>query len=160
METAIKVPVDVAPDQEDGRAGQPEASAAEPVEVALPRRVLAVDDSPVNRAVLRAMLKKMGISDIELAVDGRAALDVLERDQSFDLVMTDMWMPVMDGAELIRRIRGDERLAHLKVCSITADVEALATYKEQGFDSLLLKPVTIEKLTELLQSPELRQRAS
>ena len=155
-----KVPVDVAPDQEDGRAGQPEASAAEPVEVALPRRVLAVDDSPVNRAVLRAMLKKMGISDIELAVDGRAALDVLERDQSFDLVMTDMWMPVMDGAELIRRIRGDERLAHLKVCSITADVEALATYKEQGFDSLLLKPVTIEKLTELLQSPELRQRAS
>ena len=105
------------------------------------------------------MLKKMGISDIELAVDGRAALDVLERDQSFDLVMTDMWMPVMDGAELIRRIRGDERLAHLKVCSITADVEALATYKEQGFDSLLLKPVTIEKLTELLQSLELRQRS-
>ena len=61
-------------------------------------------------------------------------------------------MPVMDGIELIKRIRGDERLAHLKVCSITADVEARTTYREQGFDALLLKPVTIEKLAELLKS--------
>jgi hypothetical protein len=36
------------------------------------------------------------------------------------------------------------------VCSITADVEARMTYKEQGFDMLLLKPVTIEKMTDLL----------
>ena len=55
----------------------------------------------------------------------------------------------MDGVELIKRIRADGRLAKMKVCSITADVEALTTYKEQGFDSLLLKPVTIDKLKEL-----------
>ncbi|MBQ3343854.1 MAG: response regulator [Kiritimatiellae bacterium] len=125
----------------------------------LPRRVLVVDDSPVNRAVLKVMLKKVGITDLELAVDGSAALDVLKRDQSFDLVLSDMWMPVMDGAELIRRIRGEERLAHLKVCSITADVESLATYREQGFDALLLKPVTVEKLAELLKNPDLRRPA-
>ncbi len=122
-------------------------------------RALVVDDSPVNRAVLKAMLKKVGITDLELAVDGRAALDVLERDQSFDLVLSDMWMPVMDGTELIRRIRGESRLAHLKVCSITADVESLATYREQGFDALLLKPVTVEKLAELLKNPDLRRPA-
>ena len=63
-----------------------------------------------------------------------------------------MWMPVMDGSELIRRIRADGRLAHLKVCSITADVEARATYREQGFDFLILKPVTIEKLVEILRT--------
>ena len=145
-----KVPVDVAPDTAGG-GGRQEASATAPTELKLPRRVLVVDDSPVNRAVMKAMLAKLGITDLELAVDGRAALDVLEKDHSFDLVMSDMWMPVMDGSELIRRIRGDERLAHLKVCSITADVEARATYREQGFDALLLKPVTIEKLTELLR---------
>ena len=84
-----------------------------------------------------------------LAEDGKAALEKLEADPAFDLVMSDMWMPVMDGAELIKRIRADERLAHLKVCSITADVEARMTYREQGFDMLLLKPVTIEKMVEL-----------
>ena len=152
-----KVPVDVAPD-DDGGAVQEKASAAEPQAAELPRRILVVDDSPVNRSVMKAMLKKVGITDLELAVDGRAALDVLEKDSSFDLVLSDMWMPVMDGAELIKRIRGDERLAHLKVCSITADVEARATYREQGFDSLLLKPVTIEKLAELLRSPDLCRR--
>ena len=146
------VPVAVAPDGVDVRA---DASPAAPGADEMPRRILVVDDSPVNRAVLKAMLKKLGITDVELAVDGRAALDVLEGDRSFDLVMSDMWMPVMDGAELVKRIRGDERLARLKVCSITADVEARATYREQGFDALLLKPVTIEKLTELLRRPDI-----
>jgi CheY-like chemotaxis protein len=109
-----------------------------------------VDDSPVNRAVLKALLTRLGINDIELAEDGKAALEKLEADPAFDLVLSDMWMPVMDGAELVKRIRADGRLAHLKVCSITADVEARMTYREQGFDMLLLKPVTIEKMTDLL----------
>ena len=55
----------------------------------------------------------------------------------------------MDGVELVRRIRGDKRLAHLKVCSITADVEARAAYREQGFDALLLKPVTMAHLVTM-----------
>ena len=148
-----KVPVDVAP---DGDGAGTEETAAAGGATALPRRILVVDDSPVNRAVLKAMLNKMGIDNLELAVDGKAALDVLERDPSFDLVMTDMWMPVMDGAELIKRIRADKRLAQLKVCSVTADVEALSTYREQGFDALLLKPVTVEKLLELLGRLEFR----
>ena len=82
-------------------------------------------------------------------MDGKAALDVLEKGPAFDIVLSDMWMPVMDGAELVKRIRADERLSKLRVCSITADVEARATYREQGFDALLLKPVTIDKLLEL-----------
>ena len=148
-----KVPVDVAP---DGDGAGTEETAAAGGATALPRRILVVDDSPVNRAVLKAMLNKMGIDNLELAVDGKAALEVLEQDPSFDLVLTDMWMPVMDGAELIKRIRADKRLAQLKVCSVTADVEALSTYREQGFDALLLKPVTVEKLLELLGRLEFR----
>ena len=146
-----EVPVSLASGEEDD--GQPGVSApASKSSLSQPKRVLVVDDSPVNRAVLKAMLKKLGITSLELAVDGRAALDILEKDQSFDLVMSDMWMPVMDGAELVKRIRRDERLAHLKVCAITADVEARTAYREQGFDDLLLKPVTIEKLAEMLGS--------
>ena len=82
---------------------------------------------------------------------------MLEKDSAFDLVMSDMWMPVMDGIELIKNIRANERLSKLNVCSITADVEARTTYKEQGFDSFLLKPVTIEKLMTLLKTGRQRQ---
>ncbi|MBO7686305.1 MAG: response regulator, partial [Kiritimatiellae bacterium] len=143
----VEVPVDVA---SDGQASGKDSTTGAPVSSNLPKRVFVVDDSPVNRAVLKALLTRLGVSDIELAEDGKAALEKLEADPAFDLVLSDMWMPVMDGAELVKRIRADERLAHLKVCSITADVEARMTYREQGFDMLLLKPVTIEKMVDLL----------
>ena len=103
----------------------------------------------MNRAVLKALLRKLGVAEIELAVDGAAALETLKKDQAFDWVLSDMWMPVMDGSELVRSIRADERLAHLKVCSVTADVEARAVYREQGFDALLLKPMTVDSLKGL-----------
>ena len=150
----VEVPVAVAPEGEG--TDKQAAPTAEIEAAALRGRVLVVDDSPVNRAVLSAMLKKFGITDIVLAEDGGAALAKLKEDPSFDLVMSDMWMPVMDGAELVKHIREDERLAQLKVCSITADVEARTVFKEQGFDSLLLKPVTIEKLKEVFRALSLR----
>ena len=142
----VEVPVEVASEQ----AVHPKGGTSSTVAASnLPKRVLVVDDSPVNRAVLKAMLKKLGIADIELAEDGKVALERLEQDSAFDLVMSDMWMPVMDGAELIKRIRADARLAKLKVCSITADVEARRNYQELGFNMMLLKPVTVEKLADL-----------
>ena len=64
--------------------------------------------------------------------------------------MADMGMPEMNGGELVKAIRSDAKLSSLRVCSITADVEARNTFKAQGFDSLLLKPITLEKLRELL----------
>ena len=143
----VEVPVDVAP---EGQAGGKDNTTRTLESSNLPKRVFVVDDSPVNRAVLKALLARLGITDVVLAEDGQVALEKLEADPAFDLVMSDMWMPVMDGAELIKRIRAHKRLAHLMVCSITADVEARMTYKEQGFDMLLLKPVTIEKMVELL----------
>ena len=142
-------PVPVATAEKAAHKNAAAASEAPAETVKLPGRVLVADDSSMNRAVLKAMLKKLGVTNVVMTEDGRAALDVLESDPAFDLVMTDMWMPVMDGDELVRRIRADERLSHLKVCSITADVEARAKYKEQGFDAFLLKPVTVEKLSGL-----------
>ena len=142
-----EVPVSPAPVEKSADGDEDSSSAA--VSYRLPKRVLVVDDSPVNRAVLKALLRKLGVAEIELAVDGAAALETLKKDQAFDWVLSDMWMPVMDGSELVRSIRADERLAHLKVCSVTADVEARAVYREQGFDALLLKPMTVDSLKGL-----------
>ena len=136
----------------DANAVESQVDSSASVDAAnLPRRVLVVDDSPVNRMVLKAMLTKVGVADVELAEDGAVALEKLEKDSSFDLVMSDMWMPVMDGMELVKRIRADDRLSGLKVCSITADVEARSTYKDLGFDMLLLKPVTIAKMSDVFR---------
>ena len=142
-----EVPVSPAPVEKSADGDEDSSSAA--VSYRLPKRVLVVDDSPVNRAVLKALLRKLGVAEIELAVDGAAALETLKKDQAFDWVLSDMWMPVMDGSELVRSIRADERLAHLKVCSVTADVEARAVYRKQGFDALLLKPMTVDSLKGL-----------
>ena len=142
-----EVPVSLAP-REDDSAGKDAAASASAVS-GIPKRVLVVDDSPVNRMVLKAMLAKVGVADVELAPDGAAALELLEKDPLFDWVLSDMWMPAMDGTELVKRIRADARLSRLKVCSVTADVEARASYREQGFDALVLKPVTIDSLKEL-----------
>ena len=142
-----EVPVSLAP-REDDSAGK-DAAASAPAVSGIPKRVLVVDDSPVNRMVLKAMLAKVGVADVELAPDGAAALELLETDTLFDWVLSDMWMPAMDGTELVKRIRADARLSRLKVCSVTADVEARASYRERGFDALVLKPVTIDSLKEL-----------
>ena len=145
-----KVPVTVAPEkeQEDEKTS---IQTMPPKKLDLPKRILVVDDSPVNRAVLKAMLKRIGIAEVEFAENGKVALDRLKDDAAYDIVLSDMWMPVMDGNELAKNIRADARLAQLKICSITADVEVRTTYREQGFDSFLLKPVTIEKLTDLFK---------
>ena len=129
----------------------PAVKEEKPVETAAPRRVLIADDQKVNLIVLKTMLKKLGSFDIVMAKDGKEALDILNSpDQTFDLVLTDMWMPVMDGEGLVRAIRAEERLAALPVHVVTADTEMPAKYKEHGFDGILLKPVTVDKLKELI----------
>jgi len=114
-------------------------------------RVLLVDDMDVNLMVLGSHLKQMGGVETETAADGVKALEVLKAHSPsyFDMVLTDMWMPNMDGVELVRAIRGDAGLAHLRVVVVTADVEMRKRAAEMGFDDILLKPVTGEKLRDL-----------
>jgi len=60
-------------------------------------RILIADDSSVNRAVLKAMLARIGVGTVETAQDGREALALLKRGPEFDLLLSDLWMPEMDG---------------------------------------------------------------
>jgi signal transduction histidine kinase/CheY-like chemotaxis protein len=132
---------------------EPPVAAAEekPVEPAVSRRILIVDDQKVNLVVLKTMLKKLGSFDVVMAKDGKEAFDLLTSAEApFDLVLTDMWMPVMDGEGLVRAIRADQKLAKLPVHVVTADTEMPGKYRGLGFDGMLLKPVTVEKLRELI----------
>ena len=115
-------------------------------------RLLLVDDQKMNLTVLKVMIKRVGGFETETAADGKEALARLQNPDApkIDAVLTDMWMPELDGEGLAKAIRADAVLAKLPVHVITADVELQATYAEKGFDSIILKPVTVGNLGPLL----------
>ena len=131
---------------EGGRAAAPAEKGAVPV-----RSVLVVDDVHVNLLVEKALLTRAGIADVETAPSAPKALEALRR-RPFDLVLTDLWMPKMDGYALCREIRADPALAKLRVHAVTADVEARKLALSRGFDGLLLKPITADTLARFLAS--------
>ncbi|MBR1835865.1 MAG: response regulator, partial [Kiritimatiellae bacterium] len=124
------------------------------------RSVLVVDDVPVNLLVEKAMLRKAGVERVETAASAAAALDALRGGgEPFDVVLTDLWMPEMDGYGLCAEIRADPALAAQRVCAVTADVEARKTVLSRGFDAVLLKPVTTEVLAAFLGAESARAEA-
>ena len=116
------------------------------------RRILIADDAKLNAMVLKALLKSLGDFDIVVAMDGQEALAAMTAPGSalFDLVLTDMWMPNLDGEGLVRAIRKDPAIASTRVVVVTADVEMRTKAVEMGFDGILLKPVTSERLAKAL----------
>ncbi len=114
-----------------------------------PVRVLIVEDNPHIFEMYSYVLKKLaanelhgqGHLEVEFAEDGhRAFLMLLE--SPFHLVMTDLYMPVMDGFELIRRIRAEERLKGMPVVAISAGgQDARERALGLGVDIFLRKPV-------------------
>ena len=118
----------------------------------MPRRLLLVDDSKMNIMVLKALLKHIGDFEMSTADDGLEALAQLKSSGAnpFDMVLTDMWMPNLDGEGLIKAIRANPAWASLHVVAVTADVECRGKFKEMGFDDLLLKPITVEKLVKII----------
>ena len=134
-------------------APAPAASDKAPAASSHPvHRILLVDDSKMNLMVLKALLKKAGNFETTLAMDGQEALKVLEAPgaKPYDLVLTDMWMPNLDGEGLVKDIRANSALSSLRVLVVTADVEIRNKAAEMGFDGILLKPITTAALEQTL----------
>jgi len=83
-------------------------------------RILVVDDEPDQRFMLRRIFERAG-HDVTEAGDGAAALRAV-RESAPDLVVTDIMMPVMDGVEFIRRLRGDPVTAAIPILAASGDV--------------------------------------
>jgi two-component system sensor histidine kinase/response regulator len=105
-------------------------------------RILVVEDNRVNQKVVTAVLRKRGYV-IELANDGREALEKLETGGDFDLVLMDVQMPGLDGLEATRLIRQDLRWKALPIVAMTA--HAMTGDKERcleaGMNDYISKPV-------------------
>jgi signal transduction histidine kinase/CheY-like chemotaxis protein len=103
--------------------------------------VLLVEDNPINQMIAQKMLEKIGIEST-LAGDGQQALAVLEQS-TFDAVLMDCQMPVMDGFEATQRIREQGALHKLPIIAMTANVMEGDREKciEAGMNDYIGKPV-------------------
>jgi len=116
-------------------------------------RVLVAEDYAPNQAVLRLQLSSLGC-DVEVVGDGAEALQRWT-DGRFDLVLTDLDMPVMDGFALARSIRKLELRNGARVPIIAQSAALVGEERVQclaaGMDDLLSKPITLEGLADLLR---------
>ena len=117
-------------------------------------RALIVDDSRFVRSFLRRMLEGRGIECAE-AADGQAGLDQLhdglQAGSAFDLALLDWNMPVMDGLEMLKRLRMDG-FDEMKVLMVTTEAENdfIVRALDAGADEYLMKPFDDEALMEKL----------
>jgi len=103
--------------------------------------LLVVDDNEDNRYTLSQRLKRLGYTNLTMAVNGREALDLL-RARAFDLVLLDVMMPEMNGYEVLEQLQADVRLRHVPVIMISAvgQVESVIRCIELGAADYLPKP--------------------
>lgn len=105
-----------------------------------PARIMVVDDVEVNRDLLSRRLQRMG-HVVTTANDGQEALD-LTRDPSWDLIMLDVMMPVLDGIGALTALKASDATRHIPVIMISANTELETVVKciELGAEDYLPKP--------------------
>ena len=124
------------------RASQAEHAPAPMQTAPVAWRFLVVDDHPINRLLVKQVLKNAWPkAQVLEAVNGQQALEVLAQS-SVDLVLMDMVMPVMDGIEATRRLRQNTVWQPLPVMGLTANVNPvdLETFRQAGLNTVMLKP--------------------
>lgn len=116
------------------------------------KKVLLVDDDMRNAFALNRFLKSRGM-EVEIANNGKKALDILGKEEKIDIVLMDIMMPVMDGYEAMKRIRMDKKFKALPILALTA--KAMDTDREEcircGASDYLSKPVDTDKLITMLR---------
>ncbi len=120
------------------------------------RRVLLVEDNELNREIAAELLESIGIC-VEMAFDGQQAVDILKEkpENYYDLIFMDIQMPVMNGYDAARAIRGSGRadLEKIPIVAMSADAfsDDIRRAKEAGMDDHVAKPVEFDKLSAALE---------
>ena len=114
------------------------------------RRVLIVEDNEINQQVLSLNLQQFNI-EVECASDGLEAVELLSKDNRFDLILLDLRMPQMDGTEVLKVIRGQFKMK-VPVVVLTASVlkNERAECMELGADDYMAKPFSQPQLENCL----------
>lgn len=116
------------------------------------KKILVVDDEPNIALSLEFLMKKAGFA-VEVARDGREALERLERDPP-DLVLLDVMIPEIDGFELCEHIRSRPEWRHIKVVMLTARGQESERSRglALGADAYVTKPFSTRDLVERIKA--------
>ncbi len=140
------------------RAERPELRPEEPDGAALAGlHILAAEDNSLNAEILQLMLEEAG-AHVTIAGDGQALVDAFAASApgGFDLILTDIMMPVMDGYEAARAIRAIDRpdAAEIPIIALTANAFAEDAEKtaSAGMNAHLTKPIEVEKLATAVRN--------
>ena len=116
-------------------------------------KVLVVDDNEANLKVAKGLMGQYKLS-VRTCTSGKAALDILETDKSFDILFIDHMMPEMDGVELTKILRSsnDDYLKYVPIIALTANaIKGVSEmFLANGFTEYLSKPIDTERLGEVL----------
>jgi len=112
-------------------------------------KFLVVDDFSTMRRILRNLLKNIGYLNVDEAEDGHSALLKLRRED-YDFIITDWNMAGMDGLQLLKEVRLDEKLSKLPVLMVTAEAkkENIIAAAQAGASGYIVKPFTAATLDE------------
>lgn len=127
-------------------------------------RILMADDAPANRELVSVLLGGMGLS-VDTVENGAEAVEAV-RQEAYDLVLMDVHMPVMDGLDATRAIRGlGGGVGRIPIIALTANVgrEQVQTCLEAGMNGHLAKPIDVNQmartLSDWLNADEAREAA-
>ncbi len=113
--------------------------------------ILLVEDNDINQLVAQELLQSMGYT-VDMAVNGQEALDKLAQN-TYDLVLMDIQMPIMDGYTATEKIRAQEKYAQLPIIAMSA--HAMVGVKEmsleRGMNDHITKPIDVSMLRQVLQ---------
>ncbi len=122
------------------------------VDMAMP--ILVVDDYKTMIRIIRNLLKQLGFDNVDEAADGQEAFQKMQGGSGFGLVISDWNMEPMTGYELLKQVRGDEKLKGTPFIMITAEskTENVIAAKRAGVNNYIVKPFNAATLKAKISS--------
>jgi two-component system chemotaxis response regulator CheY len=116
-------------------------------------KILVVDDSSTMRRIIQNTLSRLGYKDVIQAADGIEAWDALQSNPDIEVVITDWNMPNMNGLELVKKIRAEEKYKSLPIIMVTTEggKKEVITALKAGVNNYIVKPFTPQVLKEKLE---------
>ncbi|VAW92980.1 Chemotaxis regulator - transmits chemoreceptor signals to flagellar motor components CheY [hydrothermal vent metagenome] len=114
-------------------------------------KILIVDDFSTMRRIIKNLLRDLGFTNTQEADDGLTALPMLQNGD-FEFLVTDWNMPGMQGIELLKEVRADDKLKKMPVLMVTAEQkrEQIVEAAQAGVNGYIVKPFTAVTLKEKL----------
>ena len=115
-------------------------------------KVLLVDDSDISRRHMRHILDNIGLERVTEATNGREGLACME-SQFFDLIVTDLYMPEMDGKEFVEHIRNHSAQSSVPILMVSSETDEsrLAGVREAGISAICDKPFEPDTVKQLIE---------